>query len=477
MSLKKLLSFFMAALLLALSPTLCHSQQESDASAALDKVLSSPEEIFGALSKRSGEIRAGLNKATRRYLSKLEKSEQKLYRKLYKKDSLKAKQLFEGMDAHYAALRKAPSGALPSSSLYSSRLDSLTTSLSFLKDNPLLKDNASLARTLEGYGQLQQSLNASEQVRKQVAARTRQLKEQLSSLDMVKELKSLQKQAYYYSAQLKEYKSLWEDPSKLEAKLLEAVQRLPQFKSFFAKHSQLGSLFALPGGGDVSPASLAGLQTRASVSQALQDRFGNSSAVRAALQQNLQAAQGQLSALKQKAQSLSQGSLGSASEGELPSFKPNGQKTKSFLKRLEYGLNIQSKRARFMFPVTSELGAQLGYKLNDKSALGIGLSYRLGWGRSWDRISVSHEGIGLRSYLDWKLKGSLYLSGGYEQNYQSRFNRISQLKGLSNWQQSGLVGLSKRYKAGKKVMGEVKLLWDFLSYQQVPRTQALLFRI
>jgi len=37
--------------------------------------------------------------------------------------------------------------------------------------------------------------------------------------------------------------------------------------------------------------------------------------------------------------------------------------------------------------------------------------------------------------------------------------------------------LSKKYQVSKNLKGEMKLLWDFLSYQQVPRTQTILFRI
>ena len=43
----------------------------------------------------------------------------------------------------------------------------------------------------------------------------------------------------------------------------------------------------------------------------------------------------------------------------------------------------------------------------------------------------------------------------------------------------GLIGLSKvidvRSKFSKKT--KVQLLWDFLSYQQIPRTQAIVFRV
>jgi hypothetical protein len=107
----------------------------------------------------------------------------------------------------------------------------------------------------------------------------------------------------------------------------------------------------------------------------------------------------------------------------------------------------------------------------------VGASYRVGWGRGWNNLRLTHEGVGLRSYVDMKLKGSLYLSGGYEQNYRTSFQSIQQLKDYSAWQSSGLLGLSKKYRVSKKVKGDMKLLWDFLSYQQIPKTQAVLFRI
>ncbi|HVG15893.1 MAG TPA: hypothetical protein VM935_13060, partial [Chitinophagaceae bacterium] len=90
---------------------------------------------------------------------------------------------------------------------------------------------------------------------------------------------------------------------------------------------------------------------------------------------------------------------------------------------------------------------------------------------------ISNEGVGLRSYVDHKLKGSLYISGGYEQNFRTAFSSVQQLKDYYAWQCSGLIGLSKKYRVSKKLKGDMKLLWDFLSSQQVPRTQPLLFRV
>jgi hypothetical protein len=130
-----------------------------------------------------------------------------------------------------------------------------------------------------------------------------------------------------------------------------------------------------------------------------------------------------------------------------------------------------------LFPVTSDIGLSLGYKLNNKSVIGVGASYKMGLGTGWNNIRLSNEGVGIRSFIDYKIRGSLFISGGYEQNYRAAFYSLEQLRGLSGWQSSGLIGLSKKYKVSKKLKGSVQLLWDFLSYQQKPQTQAVLFRV
>ncbi|HWJ29076.1 MAG TPA: hypothetical protein VNS32_21205, partial [Flavisolibacter sp.] len=281
-----------------------------------------------------------------------------------------------------------------------------------------------------------------------------------------------------YRAQFQEYKQAFEDPSKLEQKLLEVVMKIPQFKAFFTKNSLLGSLFTMPGSSTASTASLQGLQIRAMVNQSLVDRFGSSPDVTQQLQQNLQSAQGQLNDLKSKLSRYSSESYGNSSgDPSMPDFKTNQEKTHSFSKRLTYGFDIQSQKSRYMFPITSDLGLSLGYKLNQNNMVGIGLAGKIGWGRGWSKIAVTYQGLGMRSFLDVKLKGSIYISGGFEGNYLKLIKSTAQLKDYSAWQKSGLIGLSKKYTISKKLKGELKLLWDFLSYQQVPRAQPIVFRI
>ena len=103
----------------------------------------------------------------------------------------------------------------------------------------------------------------------------------------------------------------------------------------------------------------------------------------------------------------------------------------------------------------------------------------MGWGKGWNNIKITHQGVGLKSYIDWKIKGSFWISGGYEQNFKAEIKSIGQLKDLSAWQQSGLIGVSKVVSVKSKLLKKTKvqLLWDFLSYQQVPATQPILFRL
>jgi hypothetical protein len=447
----------------------------SQDSSKLDRVLSLPNKLFSSLDKKTRGIESKLDRKTNQYLSRLERREKKLYKKLYRKDSLLATRTFGNIDSTYSALRNEKSGTSKFSNVYSGHLDTLTTALKFI-DHKNLAFNPQLQKSLESCKVLQQQLNISDRIKKKLLQRQNLLKEEFGKLGMVKQLKGFQKDVYYYSAQIKEYKKVFEDPSKLEQKLVDVVMKTGMFKEFFRKNSELGRMFALPGGTPSNSPSLAGLQTRASVGQLLTERFGSSSQSTQMLRDNVQAAQSQLNQLKNKVASYSSGGYGNGS-ADLPAFKPNAQKTKSFLNRLEYGSNVQTQKSRYYFPVTTDLGLSVGYKLNDKSIVGIGASYKLGLGRGWDNINLTHQGIGLRSYIDYKLKGNLYLSGGYERNYLSDFKSIEQLKNYSAWQTSGLVGLSKRYKVSKKIKGEMKLLWDFLSYQQVPKGQSILFRI
>lgn len=432
-----------------------------------DKTLAKLDKQTAALTKR-------IDKQTNRYISNLENEERRLKQKLSAKDSLLSNRLTGSVGNQYKQLLSRANGG--AHAVYSGRLDSLTSALAFLKGK-FPANAVSLQLTLEHYQVLQSKLDAAEQLRKFVEARRDKLKSEFERLGMIDELTRYRKQVYYYRQQLDEYISILRDPSKIEAKVIQVVSNLPQFKDFFARNSLMGAMFPMPSSGSNPAMAIGGLQARASVMQALTNQFGSAPNAIQMMQQNVQMAQGQLSQLRKQLNTISSGSYGSGGDADIPGFKPQTTKTQSFLSRLEYGLNVQSQKAKWMFPTTTDLGAQLGFRLNDNSSVGIGMSYKVGWGKNWNQIEITHQGVGLRSYIDWKIRGSFYLSGGYEQNFRSAFKTIDALKDQSAWQSSGLIGLSKKYSVSKKLKGNIQLLWDFLSYRQSPQPNSILFRI
>lgn len=473
------------AMLMLFSKGLFLFAQDSIVTSNLQSLTSN---YYEKLSQKISGFEVRLDRKTEQYLAKLSREEEKIYKKLWKKDSSKAKELFGDIKSQYKDLQtraREKAGKLASfSKMYSGKLDSLSTAYKFLGKtgmvNPALQDK--LKASAGAINQLQAKLDQTDQIKQYLRERKKMLTDQLEKLGMLKQLRKFNKEVFYYQQQLAEYKALLNDPAKLEEKLFGLLTKLPAFKEFFANNSQLAQLFRLPGSntpsmGNGQGAGLAGLQTRASVMQQLQTRFGSGPQTQQAVQRNLQSAQSKLNDFGSRInRNLPSGST---SDEELPNFKPNNQRTKGFLQRLEFGVNFQNQRSNSLLPVTSDLGLSLGYKLNDKSLIGIGASYKLGWGSNIQHIHITHQGVSFRSFLDWKVKGSFLLSGGYEMNYRSEFNRIRQLHDYDNWQVSGLIGVSKIVAMNSKVINKTKiqLLWDFMSYRQVPVTQSFIFRI
>ena len=438
---------------------------------------------FDAVNKKAGQLEQKLDKQSEKIITRLLQQENKLKRKLARRDSAAATAVFGDAKQRYDQLQQKLAST-EKLKQYIPSLDTLSTSLKFLEQHPQLmaitKDGpAKLKEAMSKVNGLQTRFQQAEEIKQFIRERKQYLKEQLGKLGLAKELKQLNRQAYYYSAQVNEYKQVLKDHKKAEQKAIELLSKTKLFKDFLRKNSQLASLFRLPGDPNdpAAVASLAGLQTRAQVNGLVQQQIaaGGPNA-QAQFSQNMQQAQSQLNELKNKLSKLGN----SGGDLDMPDgFKPNGQKTKSFFQRIELGANIQSQRSNGYFPVTSDIALTAGYKLNDNSMIGVGASYKMGWGENIRHMKITHQGIGLRSFIEWKLKGSFWLAGGYEMNYRSGFQRIAELRDRSRWQESGLIGVSKVVDLRSRILKKTKvqLLWDFLSYRQVPKPAAILFRI
>jgi len=454
-----------------------HSQSLGDS--VFDKL--DPQKWSAALEKKVDATEAELDRATDKYLASLEKQENRLKKKLWRKDSSLATQLFDDTNGKYNSLKKFSGKLNQFQTLYSGHLDSMSTALNFLtKCDVGNLSSSSLQKVLGQYKDLQGKFNQAEQIKNYLSERKKFLKEQFEKLGMVKQFKKFEKGFYYYKAQVEQYRETFEDPSKIERTLLELVSKIPAFKSFFASNSLLSGLFPNMGPVNASASTTSiGLQPRAVLNQYLTSRFPGPGNFNQVAQRSVQSAQGQVDELRNKIMSIQNGSLASSGDIDMPSFKPNNQKTRSFFKRLEYGTDLQTMRGTTWFPLTIDIGLSLAYKLNDKNVVGIGASYKMGLGKDIHHVSFSNQGAGLRSFIDINIKKNFFLSGGFEYNYQKSFKSFQQIHALNDWEQSGLLGLTKITTLKSKFLKKMKIqmLWDFLSYRQIPQTQAFRFRI
>ncbi|MBN9386351.1 MAG: hypothetical protein J0H74_36675, partial [Chitinophagaceae bacterium] len=235
--------------------------------------------------------------------------------------------------------------------------------------------------------------------------------------------RSFQKQLYYYKMQVQQYKNLLHDPDRLTGKLLSIVRDHPAFREFFSHNSYLSTLFHLPGNSiEIQGQPLPGLQTRSQVGAMVEERLGPGASFASTmsrqvaggnpLAEGMQQAYDEMNKLKDKVVAW-----GGGSDANMPDFKPNPYHNKSFFQRIQLGFDLQSQYSNHFIPAVSNLVLSAGYLLNARSIFGAGVGYKLGWGRPFDHIAFSSQGAVLRSFLDWRLKGSLWIAGAYEANY------------------------------------------------------------
>ena len=461
-------------------PTLAQTEPYTEPpNTTLGRVLGYPSKLSRDLQQQQQTIATRLQRKTAQYLHRLQQQEKKMARQLRGKDSATVAQLHLGSDSVYRALEatlhngKANLDKLPPT--YSAKLDSMVTALHFLEKDPRFAQltGPEFQQLKSQYQQLGGQLNQVEHLKNLARERKALLQEKLKQLPLGKSWSKYQKQVIYYQQQLEEYKNMIEHPQDIERKALSLLREVPAFRKFFDKYSVLGSMFRLPGQTeDMNIADITGLQTRSSVMQQVTERFGNAGAAQQAINAGMDQGQSELAALKNKLMR----SLESGESLDMPGFKPNDQKSKTFLKRLELVTNLQSVPSNRFIPVTTDFGLSLGYKLNRKSVVGVGASYKMGWGQNIRHLKITHEGMGIRTFVDVRVQKSFWLTGGGEWNYRARFHDLAILKTVNQWQRSALIGVQKKQKLGK-YSSTASILYDALWNQHVPNSQPILFRV
>jgi hypothetical protein len=482
----KLLSFLLAFLcLLSING---NPQTKVD---TIPQALTLPTHDLDRLGREYAKMARTVQKQSARILDQMQQGEVRLQRKLSIRDSVAGHALLKDAAMFYAQMQNqlqyatTPAGSRILTD-YLPGIDSVQTAIKFLSNNKLMVASQEQLQSLQSLnGQLnglQNQFQMAGTIQGFAAHRQLQLLAQLQQYGLGKEICGLQQKLYYYKTSIQENKDIFRDPDKLAGKILSVVRNNPAFERFMQSNSLLSSLFSIPGSNMYADGTgIPGLQTREQVNALVKERLGaGPSFVSAAggssgggnpVAAGMQDAQSQLNLWKNR---VSQYGIGN-SNTTVPNFQPNSQHNKNFFHRLDIGFNIQSTSSSLLIPAYSDIAITLGYKANDRLVAGIGVSYKLGWGQPFNHVEISSQGAGLRSYLNWRIKNSLWLSGGLEGNYLNAFSRLAQLHNLNAWQKAGLIGIMKTYKAGKR-QGNVQFLYDLLHAGHIPQSPAFIFR-
>jgi hypothetical protein len=491
----KLLSFMFTLLALTLHSALSYGQKDTNTSTIPD-ITEVPLKFIKNTNDKIDKYSNRLSSKTGKTLEKLAKWEEKIHKLLNKTSPEIANQLFgEGRETFATMLAKVKEGkslAENVKSKYDSYSDKLTTNIKYLEtqkeqlDTKYLKPlNTAKQKIVE----LDNTVAETETAEKLIQERKKELLTQAyKALGKNKYIGKMQQECLAYKETLQNYKQLFSEPGKAEQKALELLGQIPAVKDFVQQNSMLASLFGSPSATASGGASLAGLQTRASVNNLISSRIaaGGPNAT-AQVSANMQAAQAELSKLKDKILKQANNSGSSTVEGEdgLPSFRKKDLKSKTFKQRIELGSNFQFGRPNRLVSSQMDVAISAGYKATKNSIIGLGLAYKLNYG-SINNFYVQHGGIGLRSFIDWKLKKQFFLSGGYEMNFNNSFKTFRDLRNANGttgigdgWQNAGLIGISKKINMKTKwVKGtKLQLLYDMLYNTHVVKAQPIIFRV
>lgn len=410
--------------------------------------------------QKTVKLQEAINTKSKRLLNWALKKEKRMMSRLQKSDSVAARNIFtasmDSLQNMKAALLQKTGKYRAVGEQYSSYLDTLQVAGKFLNNIPF----SDHLKKLDGEFDQAQYINNYLQNRQQ------ELKAQLTGYTtMTGQLGDYSKKIYYYKAQVGEYRELLNDRKKMEATGMALLRKLPAFSPFFDKYSKIAGLFNL-GENFNANRTAEGLQNRDFINAFITEKVGSGPTAGELLNQKMEEGKTLINKYASRYANLD-------NPGEMPDFKPNPMKSRSFLRRLEYGYNFQYQRSKTIYPTIMDLGGQVGYKCNKKWSAGIGASMKI----AMERWHLNASGLSLRTYADYQLKGTLFASGGMELNYNSTFAHIRQFKDWRGWQAAALMGICKKYTIKGKMKGTVMVLYDFMASRQTPYTMPLKFRV
>lgn len=414
-------------------------------------------------------------------LCKLSKQEKRYSRKLKKQDS-----------AGYARYQQQPFSYDSISKLSKNRedsqlkqianrpnvtVDSLKTIQKFITDKIHLQGNSG---DVAGYDDklngIKSADNYNDYIDRLIGQRTNSLKSINSqNKGKVAGFKGIDKKVFYSKQKLRALKDINEEPSKLEEEALEVLQGTEGFEQALQNQNP-NSLQSLAGkGATTSDLEKMGFQTKRQMQAKLQNKFGNNLG---GLQQNMGK---QITDHNDKLKELEKGkntikhtkaSAQQLRHADKPSFKVNSMRGMPLRKRIEKQFNWQTIRATIDGkPAMLQLAVMAGFRHTPRLTYGAGLATAVGLGKSWQQVKITFEGLGVRTFAEYKMVFGISMYAGYERMFKEAVftgesnllteNRQKQNShNTTNYHESVLMGLTKTYRINEKWNGSLQVLYD-----------------
>lgn len=339
-------------------------------------------------------------------------------------------------------------------------LDSLRLISGFSGYAGLSPDRQLTGKTKESIDRAQQQLDITQRAKSELLQRKEYWKAQVKEHpEYGKWLTKMEKERYYYTAQINEYRKVLRDPATLDDKLMNTLRSDPRFSDFVA---------TLP----AKPQDPGKMQPRQLVQQMMQSQ---AAAIDSDPVQLIKDAQKKgsdlLGDLSNQASSF--GNLDNATQ--VPKFTPNPYKTKSFWERINVGFDLQFDRSTRFYPASGVAGAQASFNFDQRFSAGVLANYRFGTGEI-KRIRFSHAGAGYGAFANYKVWKGLGVQAGYERNRRAE-TEVNETRYAAEWSSSALAGLTWEYGIGKKLKGSVGVFFDALYKRHTPQTNAVLWRM
>jgi hypothetical protein len=340
-------------------------------------------------------------------------------------------------------------------------LDSLHVAYGFLEQAGLSSDVQLCNTALQSIDRAKTQLDITQEIKSQLQQRKEYWKSNLKQHpEYARIVGKMEKEAYYYTAQVNEFRKVLRNPSVLEETVMQILRKDPRWSEY---------MDALP----QPRQDTEKMQPKRLVQQMMQSQAAAIDPDAVSLIQNARKKSSEL--LGQLSENTTRfGNLDNAAQ--MPSFTPNPYKTETFWEHIDVGFNLEFDNKTDLLPSGGIVGLQLSFNFNQRISAGVLGNYRFGMG-DIKRIRFSHLGAGYGAFANYIIWKGLGVQMGYERNWRTDITTTEEQHYPSEWSPAALLGVTWEYGIGKKTKGTIGVFYDFLHRKHAPTTNALLWRM